>query len=152
MLSRRQELRRFYFGDLAPGESTERFLAAVGDVVAQRDELLNQLPHHQVHAAGAAAATGDMGAEEDEARFIAGDVKAAIEEVKAAADDALFAAEDALAAAHEQESHQQEARQQDSHQQEAHRQEAPRHENPAEEASVTGTPVPAPSPGGMQIR
>src|SRR4051794_22023946 len=66
LLPSRRELRRFYFGDLAPGESTERFLAAIGDVVVKRDELLAQLPvHHHVHAAGAAAAAGDMGTEED---------------------------------------------------------------------------------------
>jgi hypothetical protein len=65
-LEHRQRLRRFYFGDLAPGESTQRFLAAVGEVVAQRDELLAKLPHHQVHASGAAAATGDMGGSDDD--------------------------------------------------------------------------------------
>jgi hypothetical protein len=95
LLARRQEMRRFYFGDLGPGESTERFLAAIADVVAQRDDLVARLPlHHQVHAAGAAAATGDMGAEEDEPRFAA-------DQALIAADDALTAAEDALAAAKE---------------------------------------------------
>jgi hypothetical protein len=60
LLERRQQMRHFYFGDLAPGESTERFLAAVSEVIGRRDELLAKLPHHQVHAAGAAAAAGDM--------------------------------------------------------------------------------------------
>lgn len=35
----RESVRRHYFGDLAPGESTERFLAAIDDVVAVRDRL-----------------------------------------------------------------------------------------------------------------
>ena len=62
---RRRQLRRFYFGDLAPGESTQRFLTAVGDVIAQRDALLAKLPpQHQVHTSGAAAATGDLGSED----------------------------------------------------------------------------------------
>jgi len=126
LLARRQEMRRFYFGDLAPGESTERFLAAVGEVVARRDELLSQLPHHQVHAAGAAAAAGDMGAEEDEARFAA-------ENALAAADDALQAAEDALAAAN-------------------HQHESLQHESHLDGMPSLGTPAAAPSTGGMQIR
>jgi hypothetical protein len=132
LLPRRQELRRFYFGDLGPGESTERFLAAIGEVVKQRDELLGRLPHHQVHAAGAAAATGDMGAEEDEARFAA-------ENALAAADEALLAAEDALAAANQQ------------HESHPHHQ----HESLAEEPEGTplsAAPAVAPAPGGMQIR
>jgi CDP-glycerol glycerophosphotransferase (TagB/SpsB family) len=131
LLPRRQELRRFYFGDLAPGESTQRFLTAVGDVIAKRDDLLSKLPHHQVHAAGAAAATGDMGAEEDEARFAA-------ENALAAADDALAAAEDALAQANQQ------------HENQHH--ESQQHEHPHDETANTGTAVVAPSPGGMQIR
>jgi hypothetical protein len=36
----RDEARRFYFGDLAPGESTQRFLDAVEDLMARRDALL----------------------------------------------------------------------------------------------------------------
>ncbi len=36
----REEARKFYFGDLAPGESTRRFLEAVDEVVARRDALL----------------------------------------------------------------------------------------------------------------
>jgi hypothetical protein len=36
----REAMRRFYFGDLAPGESTERFTAAIGDAVATRDRQL----------------------------------------------------------------------------------------------------------------
>lgn len=131
LLSRRRELRRFYFGDLAPGESTERFLAAISDVVAKRDELLGRLPQHDVHAAGAAAATGDMGAEEDEARF-------AGENTVLAADDARIAAEDALAAANQ-------------HQDEPHTE--PHHpESQQEETPITGSPVAAPNSGGMQIR
>jgi len=38
--SGREAVRRYYFGDLAPGESTERFLAAIGEAVAARDRLL----------------------------------------------------------------------------------------------------------------
>jgi CDP-Glycerol:Poly(glycerophosphate) glycerophosphotransferase len=79
---RREELRRFYFGDLAPGESTRQFLAAIGEVVRQRDDLLARLPHHAWHAAGAAAAVGDMGAEEDEARFAPADESTAPEEAE----------------------------------------------------------------------
>jgi hypothetical protein len=155
LLPHRQELRRFYFGDLAPGESTQRFLTAVGDVVAKRDELLAQLPHHQVHAAGAAAAAGDMGAEEDEARFVA-------ENALAAADDALAAAEDALAAANQQHdphhgthphgAHPHESHQHESHQHDGHQHEPDRHESPHEAAPMAGPAVVAPSPGGMQIR
>jgi len=62
--SNRESMRRFYFGDLGPGESTQRFLSAVSDVISERDKLLGRLPHHQSHASGAAAATGDMGAED----------------------------------------------------------------------------------------
>jgi hypothetical protein len=36
----REEGRQFYFGDLAPGESTQRFLDAIDAFSAQRDELL----------------------------------------------------------------------------------------------------------------
>jgi hypothetical protein len=36
----RERVRAFYFGDLGPGESTERFLAAVDDTVTARDSLL----------------------------------------------------------------------------------------------------------------
>jgi CDP-glycerol glycerophosphotransferase (TagB/SpsB family) len=61
----RQEMRRFYFGDLAPGESTQRFLDAVSDVVAERDALVARLSHPQAHAAGAAAAAGDMSGDDD---------------------------------------------------------------------------------------
>jgi hypothetical protein len=56
----RLAMRRFYFGDIAPGESTQRFLDAVSEVAAQRDALVARLPHRQTHASGAAAATGDM--------------------------------------------------------------------------------------------
>jgi hypothetical protein len=38
----RQAARATYFGDLAPGESTARFLAAVDDAVATRDRLLGE--------------------------------------------------------------------------------------------------------------
>lgn len=62
----RREMRRFYFGDLAPGESTQRFLDAVSDVVAERDALVARLSHPQAHAAGAAAAAGDMSGDEDD--------------------------------------------------------------------------------------
>ena len=131
MLPRRQELRRFYFGDLAIGESTKRFLTAVGDVITQRDEMVARLPqHHQVHAAGAAAATGDMGAEEDEARFAAENALGAADDALSAAEDALAAAKDAVAAPPE-----------------------PAPGNPTTEGtSMAASPVPAPSTGGMQIR
>jgi len=36
----RAALRRHYFGDLAPGESTERFLAAIGDAIRDRDRMV----------------------------------------------------------------------------------------------------------------
>lgn len=36
----REAARAHYFGDLAPGESTTRFLAAIGDAVTTRDRLL----------------------------------------------------------------------------------------------------------------
>ena len=39
----RETMRKYYFGDLAPGESTERFVAAIGDAIATRDHLLNQV-------------------------------------------------------------------------------------------------------------
>jgi hypothetical protein len=46
----REELRRHYFGDLLPGESTERFLAAVDDVIAARDRGLRRLEHVPVYS------------------------------------------------------------------------------------------------------
>jgi hypothetical protein len=65
LLPRRQDLRRFYFGDLGIGESTKRFLTAVSDVIEQRDQMVARLPqNHQAHTAGAAAAAGDMSDEE----------------------------------------------------------------------------------------
>lgn len=126
--ARRQELRQFYFGDLGPGESTQRFLSAVGEVVARRDELLSQLPHHQVHASGAAAAAGDMGAEEDEARFVA-------DNARIAADDAIAAAEEALA---ESASSDPTA--------------TGRKVTPMAESVLPSSPRPAPTTGGMQLR
>jgi CDP-glycerol glycerophosphotransferase (TagB/SpsB family) len=39
-LEARAALRRHYFGDLAPGESTARFLDAIGEVVTARDAAL----------------------------------------------------------------------------------------------------------------
>ena len=51
----RERMRRLYFGDLAPGESTRRFLDAIGEVIAERDRLLGRLPRAHVDAAGAAA-------------------------------------------------------------------------------------------------
>jgi CDP-Glycerol:Poly(glycerophosphate) glycerophosphotransferase len=36
----REEARRFYFGELEPGESTRRFLEAVDELVSRRDALL----------------------------------------------------------------------------------------------------------------
>jgi hypothetical protein len=38
----REEARRFYFGDLAPGESTQLFLDTIDRLVARRDELLEE--------------------------------------------------------------------------------------------------------------
>jgi hypothetical protein len=38
----REEARRFYFGDLAPGESTKRFLDTIDRLVTRRDELLDE--------------------------------------------------------------------------------------------------------------
>ena len=65
LLSRRAEMRRFYFGELAPGESTDRFLAAISDVIEQRDKFVLQMLHpHQ--GASAAAASGDIGGDDDE--------------------------------------------------------------------------------------
>jgi CDP-Glycerol:Poly(glycerophosphate) glycerophosphotransferase len=46
----REELRRHYFGDLLPGESTERFLAAVDDVIAARDRGLRRLEQVPVYS------------------------------------------------------------------------------------------------------
>lgn len=40
----REATRRHYFGDLAPGESTKRFLAAVDDAVLTRDRLVDGQP------------------------------------------------------------------------------------------------------------
>jgi CDP-glycerol glycerophosphotransferase (TagB/SpsB family) len=37
--SARESMRRHYFGDLAPGESTERFLSALDELIAERDRL-----------------------------------------------------------------------------------------------------------------
>jgi hypothetical protein len=39
----REAVREFYFGDLGPGESTERFLAAVDEALATRDRLVDSL-------------------------------------------------------------------------------------------------------------
>jgi hypothetical protein len=39
----REGMRRHYFGDLAPGQSTERFLAAIDDAVAARDCLIHRV-------------------------------------------------------------------------------------------------------------
>jgi hypothetical protein len=138
---RREELRRFYFGDLAPGESTQRFLTAVGDVITKRDELLSRLPqHHAVHAAGAAAAAGDMGAEEDEARF--------------AAEDALHAAGTALAAAEEALESMPDPIDPDPIDPDPIDQESMDLDSGSHtaETSLAGSPVTAPSAGGMQIR
>ena len=91
LLDSRERMRHFYFGDLAPGESTERFLASISEVVEQRDRFVRKMVHpHQ--GASAAAASGDMGGDDD--GFVA-------EDARAVADDALHAAEDALTAAKE---------------------------------------------------
>src|SRR4051812_32362164 len=37
---KREELRRYYFGDLATGQSTKRFLDEIGALIARRDELV----------------------------------------------------------------------------------------------------------------
>jgi len=39
----RERMRQHYFGDLAPGQSTERFLAAIDDAVAARDRLIRRV-------------------------------------------------------------------------------------------------------------
>jgi hypothetical protein len=39
----REALRRYYFGDLAPGESTARFVAAIGETIAARDRALRRI-------------------------------------------------------------------------------------------------------------
>lgn len=39
----RERMRQYYFGDLASGESTERFLSALDDAVAARDHLIHRL-------------------------------------------------------------------------------------------------------------
>jgi hypothetical protein len=100
-LSQRQDLRRFYFGDLAPGESTQRFLSAIESVMAQRDELIGRLRPHQMHAAGAAAAAGDLGVEEDDPRFVEGYPPPMADQALTEAQDALTEAEDALTEAHD---------------------------------------------------
>jgi hypothetical protein len=143
LLSRRRELRRYYFGDLAPGESTRQFLAAVSDAVAQRDDLLARLPHHQLHAAGAAAATGDMGTEEDETRFQSDDAVSA-------GDEALTAAQDALAAAKGAVAH---AKGAVAHAKGTVAQAGDTTAQPSRPRTQrTGAPAIAPSPGGFQIR
>ena len=38
----REAMRRHYFGDLAPGESTERFLSAIDEVIAARDRVIHR--------------------------------------------------------------------------------------------------------------
>jgi hypothetical protein len=40
----RRRMRRFYFGDLAAGESTRRFLAAAATVIADRNRMIDSLP------------------------------------------------------------------------------------------------------------
>lgn len=40
----RLRMRDYYFGGLEVGESTKSFLAAVGDAIAERDRLIQQLP------------------------------------------------------------------------------------------------------------
>ena len=78
---------------------------------------------------------GDMGAEEDEARFAA-------ENALAAADDALLAAEDALVAAQQHEVH--------HHQ--IHQQYGIHHQHESHLPGMMIDPVSTPSAGGMQIR
>ncbi len=90
----RARTRHFYFGDLAPGESTQRFLNAVSDLLELRDDLIAKLPpgHGHAHAAGAAAAAGDMS--DDEAR--SGGPGGAVQAVENGLGNALHAAEDAV--------------------------------------------------------
>ena len=38
----RATIRRYYFGDLAPGESTDRFLSAVDEVIVARDRQIGE--------------------------------------------------------------------------------------------------------------
>jgi CDP-Glycerol:Poly(glycerophosphate) glycerophosphotransferase len=54
-LAARQSARVDYFGDLAPGESTTRFLASVDDAVATRDRLLGELASEPTTQQGATA-------------------------------------------------------------------------------------------------
>jgi hypothetical protein len=58
----REALRRHYFGDLLPGESTERFLAAVGEVIDVRDRGLRRLAARQLEQVPAYAGTEASGA------------------------------------------------------------------------------------------
>ena len=58
-MDERIAMRRFYFGDIAPGESTQRFLDAVSEVAAARDTMVARLPHRQTQASAAGAASGD---------------------------------------------------------------------------------------------
>lgn len=47
----RQRMRRFYFGDGEPGDSTERFIAAVDELVKERDALVaRRLAMGQIHS------------------------------------------------------------------------------------------------------
>jgi CDP-glycerol glycerophosphotransferase (TagB/SpsB family) len=47
----RQRMRRYYFGDLAVGESIQRFIDAVDEAVQTRDRLLQGRPIHPLTAA-----------------------------------------------------------------------------------------------------
>jgi CDP-glycerol glycerophosphotransferase (TagB/SpsB family) len=47
----REAVREFYFGDLVPGESTERFLAAIEETIAERDRLLEPTASSDVQVA-----------------------------------------------------------------------------------------------------
>jgi hypothetical protein len=51
LLAERQRMRRYYFGDLAVGESMQRFIDAVDDAVRTRDRLLQGRPVHPLTAA-----------------------------------------------------------------------------------------------------
>lgn len=97
LLADRDRMRQFYFGDLAPGESTERFLTAISEVIEQRDMFVQMMAHpHQ--GASAAAASGEMAGDDDEARYVQDHARAVADEALHAAEDALHAAKDYLTA------------------------------------------------------
>lgn len=63
LAAERVRLRGLYFGDLAPGESTRRFMEAIDAVVAERDALLAARPQHHVGPAEAMGGSDDEGSQ-----------------------------------------------------------------------------------------